>query len=261
MHPIVNIAIGAARNASKIIIRHMGRLEAHDISEKGRNDFVTEVDKLAEKEIIKTLKKSYPDHKIIAEESGITEGNEDYVWIVDPLDGTTNYIHGIPHVAVSIAMKQKGKLEHAVIYDPIRDELFTATRGEGARLNDRRIRVSSQIRLEKSLIGTGFPFRNPENIQLYLQIFEALLPTTGGIRRAGSAALDLAYVAAGRLDGFLELSLSPWDMAAGALLIKEAGGLVGDIEGGENYLESGNIVVGNPKIFKALLQIIKRISS
>lgn len=257
MHPVVNIAINAARNASKIILRMIGHVDSYNINEKQRNDFVTEVDKLAEAEIIKTLKKTYPEHTIVAEESGTIAGDENYVWIIDPLDGTTNYIHGIPHYAISIAMKYKNKLEHGVIFDPIRNEFFTASRGEGARLNDRRIRVSQQIRLEKSLLGTGFPFKNPDAVNPYLRLFEALLPQAGGLRRAGSAALDLAYVAAGRFDGFWEFFLSPWDMAAGALLIKEAGGLVGDIEGGENYLETGNIVAGNPKIFKALLQVIK----
>lgn len=257
MHPVVNIAINAARNASKIIMSMWGRVDIRDISEKSRNDFVTEVDKLAESEIIKTLKKPYPDHTFIAEESGIAQGDESYVWIIDPLDGTTNYIHGIPHFAVSIAMKYKNKLEHAVIFDPIRNELFTATRGEGARLNDRRLRVSQQSKIEHALLGTGFPYKTPEAIDPYLRVFENLLPQVRGMRRAGSAALDLAYVAAGRFDGFWEFFLSPWDIAAGALLIKEAGGLVGDIYGGEKYLETGHIVAGNNKIFKALLQVIK----
>lgn len=257
MHPVVNNAVNAARSASKVILRMMGHVDTYNISEKSRNDFVTEVDKLAEAEIIKILKKTYPDHTIIAEESGLIDGDEDYVWLIDPLDGTTNYIHGIPHFAISIAMKHKNKLEHGVIFDPIRNELFTASRGEGARLNERRIRVSQQIRLEKALIGTGFPFKHIDLIKTYLNAFEAILPHTGGMRRAGAAALDLAYVAAGRFDGFWEFFLSPWDMAAGALLIKEAGGLVGDADGGEDYLNTGNIVCGNPKIFKALLQLIK----
>jgi myo-inositol-1(or 4)-monophosphatase len=256
MHPTLNIAINAARNASKIIVRSLERLGSIQVIEKQRNDFVTEVDRLAEIEIIKTLRKAFPDHKIIAEESGISEGREDYIWIIDPLDGTTNYIHGIPHFAVSIAMQYKGKLEHGLIYDPIRDELFVGSRGEGARLNDRRMRVSQQLKLEASLIGTGFPFKTPENIEPYIRAFETLLTKTIGLRRAGSAALDLAYVAAGRLDGFWELGLSPWDMAAGALLIKEAGGMVGDTTGGENYLATGDIVAGNPRIFKALLQVV-----
>jgi len=257
MQPILNNAIIAARNASKIILRSIGRLDAHQILEKHRNDYVTEVDKAAEREIIQTLRKSYPDHKIIAEESGIAEGNEDFVWIIDPLDGTTNYIHGVPHFAVSIAFQYKGKIEHGLVYDPIRNELFAASRGEGARLNDRRIRVSQNSKIEQSLVGTGFPYKDPEFIPLYLKMFQALLPEVSGIRRAGSAALDLAYVAAGRFDGFWELGLKPWDMAAGALLIKEAGGLVSDVTGEENFLKTGNIIAGNPRIFKALLQIIR----
>lgn len=260
MQPILNIAVTAARNASRIIMRSFGRLEAQQISEKKRNDFVTEIDKAAEKEIIQTIYKSYPNHKIIAEESGVLEGDETFTWIIDPLDGTTNFIHGIPHFSVSIAVRYKNKIEHAVIYDPIRNELFTASRGDGARLNDRRIRVSSNTKLERSLIGTGFPFKNPENIATYLRIFSDMLNQTGGMRRAGSAALDLAYVAAGRFDGFWELGLSEWDMAAGMLLIQEAGGLLSDIHGEEKCLETGNIIAGNPKIFKNLLQIIKPIT-
>jgi myo-inositol-1(or 4)-monophosphatase len=260
MQPLLNIAVTAARNASRVIMRSVGRVEAHQISEKKINDFVTEVDKAAEKEIIQTIYKSYPDHKIIAEESGVLEGDDTFTWIIDPLDGTTNFIHGIPHFSISIAVRHKGKIEHGVIYDPIRNELFTASRGDGARLNDRRMRVSTNNRLERSLIGTGFPFKNPENISVYLSIFTEMLSQTGGMRRAGSAALDLAYVAAGRFDGFWELGLSEWDMAAGILLIQEAGGLVSDIHGEEKCLETGNIIAGNPKIFKNLLQIIKPIT-
>lgn len=257
MQPILNIAVTAARNASRVIMRSFGRVEAQHISEKRRNDFVTEVDKAAEKEIIQTIQKSYPTHKIISEEMGIIEGDETFTWIIDPLDGTTNFIHAIPHFSISIAVLYKGKIEHGVIYDPIRNELFVASRGDGARLNDKRIRVSDNMRIERSLIGTGFPFKNPENISIYLRIFSDMLSQTGGLRRAGSAALDLAYVAAGRFDGFWELGLSEWDMAAGILLIKESGGLVSDIHGEEKCLETGNIIAGNPKIFKSLLQIIK----
>lgn len=260
MQPLLNIAVTAARNASRIIMRSLGRVEAHHISEKNRNDFVTEVDKAAEKEIIATIQKNYPNHKIISEEAGTIEGDDTFVWIIDPLDGTTNFIHGIPHFSISIAVLYKGKIEHGVIYDPIRNELFVASRGDGARLNDRRIRVSSNIKVERSLIGTGFPFKNPENISIYLRIFSDMLSQVGGMRRAGSAALDLAYVAAGRFDGFWELGLSEWDMAAGILLIKEAGGLVSDVHGEEKCLETGNIIAGNPKIFKNLLQIIKPIT-
>lgn len=258
MQPILSIAINAARNASKIIMRSLGRLDSKQITEKQKNDYVTEIDRLAEKEIIQTLRKSYPDHKIIAEESGFLEGSSnDFTWLIDPLDGTTNFIHNIPHFSISIALLYKNKLEHAVIYDPVRDELFTASRGDGARLNDRRLRVSNNIKIEKSLIGTGFPFKHPELFTTYLAIFEQMLPVVGGMRRAGSAALDLAYVAAGRFDGFFEFGLQPWDIAAGVLLIKEAGGLVSDAAGSEQFLENGNIITGNPKIFKNLLQIIK----
>jgi myo-inositol-1(or 4)-monophosphatase len=257
MQPILNIAVNAARNASKVIMRSIGRLDIRDINEKDKNDFVTEVDKSAEKEIIATLRKSYPDHKIIAEESGISEGSDDFVWIIDPLDGTTNYIHGVPHYAISIAFQYKGKLEHGLIYDPIRNELFLTSRGEGSKLNDRRIRVSSNSRLEHCLIGTGFPFKNLNDFPLYLKTFAEILPNVSGIRRAGSAALDLAYVAAGRFDGFWELGLKQWDIAAGVLMVKEAGGLVSDFLGEEGYLDNGNIIAGNPKIFKALLQIIR----
>ncbi len=260
MQPILNIAITAARNASRTIMRSFGRVEAQHISEKKRNDFVTEIDKAAEKDIIQTIQKNYPTHKIISEENGVIEGDSTFTWIIDPLDGTTNYIHGIPHFSVSIAMVYKDKIEHGVIYDPIRNELFAASRGDGARLNDRRIRVSDNTKVDKSLIGTGFPFKNPEDISVYLRIFSEMLPQVRGMRRAGSAALDLAYVAAGRFDGFWELGLSEWDMAAGMLLIKEAGGLVSDVHGEEKCLETGNIIAGNPKIFKYLLQMIKPIT-
>jgi myo-inositol-1(or 4)-monophosphatase len=256
MQPPVNIAITAARNASKVIIRSLGRLDQREITEKQKNDFVTDVDKAAEKEIIAVIKKSYPDHKIVAEESGESEGNEDFVWIIDPLDGTTNYIHGVPHFCISIGFLYKKKLEHGIIFDPVRNELFIASRGSGAQLNDRRIRVSNNSKLEKSLLGTGFPFKYPQNIPLYLRTFQEILPHAGGIRRAGSAALDLAYVAAGRFDGFWEMGLKPWDLAAGVLMIKEAGGIVSDFSGGENFMTTENVIAGNLKIFKLLLQII-----
>lgn len=261
MQPILTIAINAARNASKTILRSIGRLDSQQISEKAKNDFVTEVDKAAEREIVSVIRKSYPNHTIIGEEGGTQEGEDIFTWIIDPLDGTTNYIHGIPHFCISIAIQYKGKIEHGVIYDPIRNELFVASRGEGARLNDRRIRVSNNSKLERSLIGTGFPFRHPHNIPLYLRLFENILPAAGGIRRAGSAALDLAYVAAGRFDGFWELGLREWDMAAGSLMIKEAGGLVSDLFGEENFFHTGNIIAGNPKIFKYLLQIIRPLAN
>lgn len=269
-HPMLNIAINAAVNAGRIIVRYVGRIDELHITTKQRNDFVSEVDQQAEQEIIGTIRDAYPNHAILAEESGHSEGKqanssqannnqnnpEEYQWVIDPLDGTTNFLHGFPQFAVSIALKHKGRLRHGVIYDPMSQEMFTASRGEGAQLNNRRIRVSSTKSLENSLLGTGFPFRDYKNLDTYLAMFKDLITSTQGIRRPGSAALDLAWLAAGRLDGFWELGLNEWDLAAGALIIQEAGGLVGDFNGGEDYLQSGNIVAGNPKIFKALLQAL-----
>lgn len=256
MHPMLNIAINAARNASKIILRFLDRADAIDISTKNRNDLVTEVDKLAEQEIINTIRESYPSHSILAEESGEREGDE-YCWIIDPLDGTINYVHGFPQFAISIALKQKDNLIIGVIYDPIRQELFTATRGGGAQLNSRRMRVSQCKKLENALIGTGFPFKEKQHFKPFINIFTELFPKTSGIRRAGSAALDLAYVAAGRLDGFWEAGLQQWDTAAGILMIQEAGGMVSDFHGDNDYLYTGNIVAGTPKIHKAILEVIE----
>lgn len=256
MNPTLNIAVRAARSAGNVIIRNLGKLDTLAIHTKDRNDFVTEVDRQAEQEIIYILRKAFPGHGILAEESGVQEGN-DYQWIIDPLDGTTNFLHGFPQFAVSIAMRHKGRMEHGVIYDPLRQELFTATRGGGAMLNDQRIRVTKRKTLEGSLLGTGFPFKSQQHLDAYLEMFRALFPQTAGIRRAGSAALDLAYVAAGRLDGFWEIGLSIWDMAAGVLLIQEAGGLSSDFTGGNNHLESGNIVAGNPKLFAEILKTIR----
>lgn len=257
MHPMLNIAIQAARTAGRIIVRFVDRIDAIDVSEKNRNDFVTEVDYLAEQEIIETIHKMYPDHAILAEESGHIGSNEDSIWIIDPLDGTTNFIHGFPQFSVSIAYRYRGRLEVGVIYDPLRQELYTATRGEGAQLNNRKIRVSQCKKLNASLIGTGFPYKKNHHFKSYLNTFEAIFPETAGVRRAGSAALDLAYVAAGRLDGFWEISLKEWDMAAGILLVQEAGGLVGDFHGENHYMDSGNLVAANPKIYKALLGMIE----
>lgn len=258
MHPFINIAIRAARTAGNIIVRAVERLDLIETQQKQYNDFVTNIDRQAEKAIIDLIHKNYPSHGIIAEESGITPANDssDTVWIIDPLDGTTNFIHGFPHFAISIAVQIKNRIEHALIYDPIRQEQFTASRGNGAQLNNRRIRVSSRTNLSETLIGTGFPFRNPARLDSYLKTFGALLPQVSGVRRAGSAALDLAYVAAGRFDGFWEYDLGIWDIAAGALLVQEAGGLISDMDGGENYLTKGEVIAGNPKIFKALLQAI-----
>jgi len=256
MHPTLNIASRAARAAGNIITRYLDRLDAISVSSKQRNDLVTEVDRLAEQEIIRILRRTYPHHAILAEESG-ERGEDEHCWAIDPLDGTTNFVHGFPHFAVSIALKHRGRLEAAVIYDPVRQDLFLAARGRGAVLNDHRIRVRNRPGLDGALLGTGFPFRAPQYRDAYLGMFANLMGRCGDIRRAGSAALDLAYVAAGRLDGFWEIGLREWDIAAGALLIQEAGGLVGDFGGGHDYLETGNIVAGNPKIFKAILQTIQ----
>jgi len=256
MHPTLNIAIRAARNAGNIIIRSLDQIDRLKITSKAENDFVTEIDKAAEQEIIRTLRKSFPGHAILAEESGSKPG-DDFQWIIDPLDGTTNFVHGFPQFAVSIALKHKDTLEQAVVYDPVAQELFTASRGRGAHLNDRRIRVTARTNLNGALLGTGFPFKQLEHLDDYIATFRTLLTMTAGIRRAGSAALDLAYVAAGRLDGFWELGLSPWDMAAGVLLIEEAGGFVTDFSGEKAFLESGNIVAANPKLIKYMLEHIK----
>lgn len=254
-HPLINIATEAVRSASKIILRFMDRMDTIEINKKNINDVVTEVDRLSEQEIIDHIQKAYPDHSILAEESGMIEGNE-YCWIIDPLDGTTNYVHSFPHFAISIAVKQKDQLTIGVVYDPIRNELFTAVRGEGAHLNNRRIRVSECKQAENSLIGTGFPFRKKQQTKHYLNTFESVFLNTSGIRRAGAASLDLAYVAAGRLDGYWEASLKEWDIAAGALLVQEAGGLLSDFQGENNYLFTGNIIAGNPKIHKSLQNLV-----
>ena len=256
MQPMLNIAVRAARSAGNVIIRNLGRLESLNVHTKDRNDFVTDVDRQAEQEIIAILRKAYPGHGILAEESGHHDG-DDYQWIIDPLDGTTNFLHGFPQFAVSIALRHKGRLEQGVVYDPLRQELFTASRGAGAQLNDRRIRVTNRKSLDGALLGTGFPFKAQQHLETYLDMFRTLFPQSAGIRRAGSAALDLAYVASGRLDGFWEIGLNIWDMAAGVLLIQEAGGLSGDLLGGHDYLESGNLVAANPKLFADILKQIR----
>ena len=258
MHPMLNIAVRAARNAGDIIVRHLNHIDHLTIASKERNDFVSEADRQAEAEIIAVIRKAYPGHGVLAEESGSQRGdNDEFQWIIDPLDGTTNFLHGFPQFAVSIALKHKGRLEQAVVYDPLRQELFTASRGSGAFLDNRRIRVSRQTVLTGALLGTGFPYKNQQHLDAYLNMFRALIVDTAGIRRPGSAALDLAYVAAGRLDGFWEIGLNAWDMAAGVLLIHEAGGLVGDLAGGHSYLENGNIVAATPKLFPAMLREIR----
>jgi myo-inositol-1(or 4)-monophosphatase len=255
MHPMLNTAVKAARRAGTIINRASQNLDILAVTEKTANDYVTEVDRAAEEAIVRVLLEAYPSHSILAEESG-ARGKSEFQWIIDPLDGTTNFLHGFPQYAVSIALSHKGVLSQAVIYDPVHNDLFTASRGRGAYLNDKRLRVSKRISLQKCLIGTGFPFREFANVDAYLAIFRDLIPKTSGLRRPGAATLDLAYVAAGRLDGFWEFGLSPWDMAAGSLLITEAGGLVGDLEGNSGYLESGNIVAASPKIFAQMIQAL-----
>ena len=257
MHPILNIAVRAARRAASIINRAALDGSPLEIKSKQVNDYVTQIDRAAEEAIIDVVHKAYPEHAFMAEESGASGGEAEYRWIIDPLDGTTNFIHGFPQYCVSIAVEHRGTLAHAVVYDPVKNELFTASRGRGAFLNDRRVRVSKCIRLQGALIGTGFPFKELGRLDLYARQLRYFMQTAAGVRRAGSAALDLAYVACGRLDGFWELGLSPWDMAAGALLIQEAGGLVGGLTGEADYLQSGDICASAPKIFPAMLEALR----
>ncbi|HKU46551.1 MAG TPA: inositol monophosphatase family protein [Burkholderiales bacterium] len=257
MHPMLNIAVRAARRAGSIINRAALDGGGLEVRSKRMNDFVTKVDHAAEEAIIEIVRKAYPDHAVLAEESGESAGRAEYQWIIDPLDGTTNFIHGFPQYCVSIAIRHRDALAHGVIYDPTKNELFTASKGRGAFLNDRRIRVSKCLRLADALVGTGFPFKEMERIEVYSRQLKAIMQGTAGIRRAGAAALDLAYVACGRLDAFWELGLSKWDMAAGALMILEAGGLVGDLKGEDRYLESGEIACATPKIFPTLLEALR----
>lgn len=258
MHPALTIAQRAALDAGKVLLRHLDRLGGLTITAKQHNDFVSEVDVQSEQEIIRTLRKIFPHHGILAEESGHSAGlDEDDLWIIDPLDGTRNYLSGLPHFAVSIALQHKGRLEVGVVYDPIRQEVFTAARGEGAHLNDRRIRVRNLQGLEGALVGSGLPFKNRQHLEAYLEMFKSLYARGTEVRRSGSAALDLAYVASGRLDGHWALGLSAWDLAAGALLIQEAGGLVSDFGGGHDYMDTGNLVAGSPKVFKGIVQTIQ----
>src|SRR5665213_2344035 len=252
MHPLLNIAVRAARRAGEVIVRSLVRLESLEVTSKGRNDYVSEIDRAAEREIIEIVRKHYPEHAILAEESG-RSGEHDTVWIIDPLDGTTNFLHGFPVFAVSIAVQQRGRLEIGVVYDPMRQEVFTAARGAGAHLENRRMRVSKQRTLEGALLTTGFPYRQDERYaDNYYAMLRTLAGLTAGIRRPGSAALDLAYVAAGRVDGFWELGLKPWDTAAGTLMIQEAGGRVGTL-GGSPYQLGANIIAGAPKVYEALI--------
>jgi myo-inositol-1(or 4)-monophosphatase len=257
MHPMLNIAVRAARRAGSIINRAALDGGGLEVRAKHRNDFVTKVDRAAEEAIIETLRKAYPDHAVLAEESGASAGSAEYQWIIDPLDGTTNFIHGFPQYCVSIGIRHRDALAHGVIYDPTKNELFTASKGRGAFLNDRRIRVSKCLRLGDALVGTGFPFREIGQIERYTGQLKEIMQKSAGVRRAGAAALDLAYVACGRLDAFWEIGLSAWDMAAGALMIQEAGGLVGDLRGETGYLESGEIACATPKVFPALLEALR----
>lgn len=256
MHPMLTNAVKAARRAGSIIMRASNDIGALTVRSKNYNDFVTEVDHAAERAIIETLQDAYPSHGFIGEESGNDRSDQENVWIIDPLDGTTNFLHGFPQYAVSIALMQQGQLSQAVVYDPNRNDLFTATRGRGAFLNDKRIRVTSRAKLQDSIIGTGFPFRDFAHLDTYLAMLRDMIRKSAGLRRPGSAALDLAYVAAGYYDGFWEIGLSKWDIAAGALLVQEAGGIVGDFEGNASWLQSGNIVAANPKVFVQMLHTL-----
>jgi len=270
LHPMLNTAVKAARRAGSIINRASLDLDRVKVSRKSHNDFVTEIDEAAEKAIIDVLLTAYPDHKILAEESGragskrgsapataevptASDANVEHLWIIDPLDGTTNFIHGFPQYCVSIALAQRGVVTQAVIYDPNRNDLYLSTKGRGAFCNDRRLRVSKRHRMNEALLGTGFPFKDLDTLDRYLAMFRSLTAETAGIRRVGAAALDLAHVASGRLDGFFEIGLQPWDIAAGALLVTEAGGLIGDFQGDSDFLYTGDVLAGAPKIFGQLV--------
>lgn len=255
-HPLLNIAVRAAREAGNVIARNIDRFDAFTVSEKAVNEFVTDIDRTAERRIIDTVRRSHPGHAFLAEESG-AHGHSDFEWIVDPLDGTANFIRGFPHVAVSIGVRHRGRMEHGVVFDPLRQELFTASRGSGARLNERRIRVTSKSSLKGALLGGGFVTREIDRIESHLAALRIWLSSLAQVRRTGSAALDLAYVAAGRLDGFWEVGLNPWDLAAGVLLVQEAGGMVTEPGGGDDYLRSGDVVAANPKMLRTMLRAMK----
>jgi myo-inositol-1(or 4)-monophosphatase len=258
MHALLNVAIMAARRAGDTLIRKMASLEKLKIEEKGFNDFVSDADRAAERAVIATVQKHYPDHAFLAEESGVS-GESDHVWIIDPLDGTTNYLHGFPVFAVSIGLQVRGRMEHACVYDPMRQELFTASRGDGAQLDGHRIRVSGRTQLSRALVGTGFPFRQvDQEIGPYMNMLGQVIRNTSGVRRPGAAALDLCYVAAGRLDAFFEVHLSPWDLAAGSLIIREAGGIISGLDGSENYMETGHVLCGAPKIYAELAKVCSK---
>lgn len=258
MNPMLNIAIRAARKAGNIIVKGYERLDELKTVEKGANDYVTNIDKNAEASIIEVIRKAYPEHTIIGEESGALEGNDsDVQWVIDPLDGTTNFVKGLPHFAVSIAIRVKGRTEVGVVYDPIRNELFTAVRGEGAKLNEFRLRLDNKNELTGAVLATGFPFKATKHMPAHFNMLEALITECADFRRTGSAALDLAYVAAGRVDGYFEIGIKPWDCAAGDLIVREAGGIVCDFVGGHSYLKSGNIVAAPSRITKQILAKIQ----
>lgn len=257
--PPLEVAVAAARAGGRILLDRLGTLRGGQIHRKGRYDWVTDADHASERAILRVLRTAFPAHAIRAEESGIQGPSASWEWLVDPLDGTVNYLHSFPVFAVSIGLAREGKLEVGVVFDPLRKELFTAQRGKGAWLNGRRIRVTRHRTFNESLLATGFPFRAKEQVDLYLASFRRIFLETGSIRRAGSAAIDLAYVACGRMDGFWEMSLAPWDMAAGALLIREAGGVVTDFSGQDRFLETGHILAGNPSIHRQLLRILRPI--
>ena len=255
MHPMLSIAVKAARRAGNIINRGAREIDLLTVTTKGPKDFVSEVDRQAESAIVETLLDAYPDHAILAEEGTAKGANADAenVWIIDPLDGTTNFLHGFPQYCVSIALAHRGQVTQGVIYDPVRNDLFTTTRGRGAFLNERRIRVSRRQHLRDCLIGTGFPFRDGAYLETYLRMMKTMIEQTAGLRRPGAAALDLAYVAAGFYDGFWEVGLNPWDVAAGSLLVQESGGLIGDLAGESEFLHAGQVIAGNPKIFAQIV--------
>ena len=255
MHPLLNIAVRAARGAGDVIVRHLDRLHTLTVQEKSRNDLVSEVDRQAEERVIGAIQHAYPDHSILAEESGRHAGN-DYEWVIDPLDGTRNYLHGLPHFAVSIAVRFRGRTEHGVVFDPIRQEMFAASRGGGANVNGHRVRVGSQIRLSGALLASGLPFRRIAALEHQFRVEQTLMHEAAGIRRSGAAALDLAYVAAGRVDGFWEYGLGPWDIAAGELLVREAGGIVTDLRGADGAIGAGDVVAANPKVLRELLKVL-----
>jgi len=255
MHALLNVAVMAARRAGYTLIKKMANLSKLKVEQKGYNDFFSDADVAAENAVVDCIHKHYPDHAILAEESGAS-GESDTVWIIDPLDGTTNYLHGFPVFAVSIGVQVNGRMEHGVVYDPLRQELFTASRGQGAHLDGRRIRVSGRTKLEQALVGTGFPYRDVnKSLEPYLSMFAKILKNTSGIRRPGAAALDLAYVAAGRLDAFWETGLKPWDIAAGTMIIREAGGIVSGLDGSEDFFDAGHILTGTPKVYAALAKL------